>query len=102
VIEVAMRHNDRSRPRVGPEAFSGRVLDQAFRAGQASIDQHPAPVASLAEAQEDHVDDSEPPVGQIRQYLVRVVVPRRIQCRPKSAGVGKIGARTALSPHLVM
>jgi hypothetical protein len=74
--------------RLGPEAFSGRALDQALRAGQASIDQHPAPVASLAGAEEDHVDDAEAPIGEIRQHLVRLVVPRRIQRRLKSAGVG--------------
>jgi NAD(P)H-binding len=89
MIEVAMRQDDRCRPRLGPKAFSGRALDQALRAGQASIDQHPGPVASLAGAEEDHVDDAEAPIGEIRQHLVRLVVPRRIQRRLKSAGVGR-------------
>ena len=87
VVEMAVGHDDGGGTGVGAEAFFGGSLDQALGSGDAGVHQHPLPVTGAGAAEEDHVDDTQPAIGQIGSDLVGPVIARRVEFGIDGAGV---------------
>ena len=86
VVEVTVRQDDGRRTGVGAEPLLCRPGDEPHRAEHAGVDQHRVAVARMRPAVEGHVDDAEPPVGQVRRDLARAVIPCRVGFRIVGAG----------------
>jgi hypothetical protein len=65
VVEVAVGEDDGGRPGAGAEPPRGRAGDVAGRAGQAGIDQHPAPVAGARPANEGDIHHQQAQAGDL-------------------------------------
>ena len=74
MIEVPVRHQNGSGPRLLAESLGGCVLNCACKTGQTGIDQNPFTIARSGLTNKNHVDDREPLVSNIVSDLVRAVV----------------------------
>jgi hypothetical protein len=74
MIEVPVRHQNGSGPRVLAESIGGCALNCACETGETGIDQNPLTIGRARLPKENHIDDREPFVSKIVSDLVRAIV----------------------------
>jgi hypothetical protein len=78
VIEVTVRQNDRSGPRIFTKPLCRRARNHSCSAGDARIDEDPLPIAAPRFTEKNYVDDRETLISYVGRHLVHGAVMRLV------------------------